>query len=529
MAETCAICCDTFNKSTRFRVICPNTDCNMTACRTCVRTYLIGSSQDPHCMSCRAEWEQDTVDMALGSGFMKKEYRGHRGDYLIERAKSQIPATQEAVERYVECKRLEEMNAADLRKIIEMEAEIKTMREVILGRIRLVDDIRDRHDSLTTIKEKRSFIMPCPDAGCRGYMSSAYKCAACSKFSCPKCLVVLGENKDVAHECDQDTVKTVEQIKRETKPCPKCGERISKVSGCDQMWCTAQGCGTAFSWRTGKIESGTIHNPHYFQWARANAVNGVIPRQPGDVVPNQCGNPNRPISVDAIKLLRTANRSISKNKTSFDIKAIETWVTNGIQNANHVRIVEIPRLREQIRNHENTELLRVKYIVKEITEAELKTALIDRDTRRKKALANLNIMELFTGTFPEIVYRISHSINNKQKPEEILAILRGILFEAITFNEYCNDLLMKYSALYNTTVVMRSVNIADRSFQPPWRHRVRFSKRKVAQILAARTARKDVLLPELPKPVVKTASEVIAQFERGEVVPVIALAPPVSP
>lgn len=486
MAETCPICCDTFNKSTRFRVTCPNTDCNMTACRACVRTYLIGSSQDPHCMGCRAEWEHETVDMALGSGFMKKEYREHRGNYLIERAKSQIPATQEAVERYVECKRLEEMNAADHRKIADMEAEIQTMRQVILERIRLVEDIRAGRDSLATIKEKRSFVMPCPDPGCRGYMSSAYKCAACSKFSCPKCLVVLGENKDEAHECDPDTVKTVEQIKRETKPCPKCGERISKVSGCDQMWCTAQGCGTAFSWNTGKIETGVIHNPHYFQWARANAVDGVIPRQPGDVVLNQCGNPNRPISTEATHMIRTANTTVKlrgENHKAIDVNTIQEWVLSGIQHANHYRIVEIPRLQREIQDYENTELLRVKYIVKEITEAELKAALIGRDTRRKRAVAMLNIIELFAGGFPDIVYRISNSINNTRSADDILNTVRAILTEAVNFNQYCNDLLMKYSALYNVSVWLKSVTV---ELKAVWSHRDKFSKRKVAQILASR-------------------------------------------
>ena len=94
--------------------------------------------------------------------------------------------------------------------------------------------------------------MPCPAPDCKGYLSSAYKCAACSKYACPHCLVVLGVDKDPEHECDPDVVATVEQIKKETKPCPNCGERIGKVDGCNQMWCTK--CHTAFDWRTGKID-----------------------------------------------------------------------------------------------------------------------------------------------------------------------------------------------------------------------------------------------------------------------------------
>ena len=45
------------------------------------------------------------------------------------------------------------------------------------------------------------------------------------------------------------------------------------------MWCVK--CHTAFSWRTGAIET-KIHNPHYYEWMRSKSANGEIPREEGD-------------------------------------------------------------------------------------------------------------------------------------------------------------------------------------------------------------------------------------------------------
>jgi len=64
--------------------------------------------------------------------------------------------------------------------------------------------------------------------------------------------------------CDPSIVESIKAIQKETKPCPKCGTSISKIHGCDQMWCTI--CQTTFSWRTGEIDTGNVHNPHYWEF-----------------------------------------------------------------------------------------------------------------------------------------------------------------------------------------------------------------------------------------------------------------------
>ena len=133
-----------------------------------------------------------------------------------------------------------------------------------------IEDLRIQMREPGEVKEKREFIMNCQSEGCKGFLSTKYKCGLCEKMTCPGCLVV----KEEGHECKETDLSTVKLIRDETKPCPKCGTRISKIDGCDQMWCVE--CKTAFSWKSGNVVNGNIHNPHYYEYLRQSQ--GFVPR-----------------------------------------------------------------------------------------------------------------------------------------------------------------------------------------------------------------------------------------------------------
>lgn len=141
------------------------------------------------------------------------------------------------------------------------------------------DGANDKDDAK---EDRKKFIRRCVRPNCQGFLSQAWKCGICEWYSCSKCYSVRGPNHDSAHECKKEDIETAEMIRKDSKPCPKCGEFINKSSGCSQMYCIV--CHTPWDWNTGKIvTSGPIHNPHYYDWLKRNNAGGEVQRNPADV------------------------------------------------------------------------------------------------------------------------------------------------------------------------------------------------------------------------------------------------------
>ena len=471
MSSECPICCSPYNKSTAKCITCPRPDCEQSACKECVKTYLLGSNSDPHCMHCRVGWDHDFLVQNMTASFLKKEYATHRANVLFEREQARIPDTQNEVIKY---RRLEDMKQQNINLNRERKAlreKLKEMDTEYFARANLIYRIESGEEKIET--EKRAFVMPCPEPECKGYLSTAYKCASCSKFACPHCLVVLGEEKDPNHVCDPDVVATIEQIKKETKGCPKCGERIGKVSGCDQMWCPK--CQTAFSWRTGNVETGIIHNPHYFQWARQNAPDGVIPRQPGDVpAGGQCGD-----NINLSGLNMFIRNGVSQE--TFDV------LIHATRYSNHLRNVRINQNRNHIRWYEDTTESRVHFIVGRVHELRFKESLLNRDIQRKQLTDLNNILDLFANAANDIVNNFIVNIRegveqdvygNYNYGSHRKCLIKKQLFttsavELKKLEDYTNKELIKWAATYGRTVHLVDLD----SFQGERITGLRFTKK----------------------------------------------------
>lgn len=251
----CPVCCETYDKRSHIKVNCGY--CNHECCRECVQSYIVSRPDIPSCMKCSHEWTRQFLMDVCTKTFINKEYKQHREQFLFEREQARLPEAQQIIQLQSQRRVYKD----ELERLEQLTWEKRREIETLTNRIHT-------RDFTAADPTTRKFVRKCPMDDCRGFLSTAWKCGVCEKHICSKC----HEHKEVGHECLPDNVATAELLKRDTKSCPKCGVYITKIDGCDQMWCTD--CHTAFSWRRGTIITGNVHNPHFFEARRAAGIGG---------------------------------------------------------------------------------------------------------------------------------------------------------------------------------------------------------------------------------------------------------------
>jgi hypothetical protein len=436
--KDCPICTDKYNNSNHKPIICEYGDCNFSACKSCIRTYLLNTTTDPNCMECKKVWTENFIVLHLNRSFIINDYKLHRRQLLLDREISKMP---------------ESMHAAGRHQRIENQRTISTnlfeqMREVRKHLSDLQKQWNDSNTELHKIKngkdvaitERKKFIMPCPNNDCRGYLSSQYKCEMCNLHTCSNCHELIGYRKDDPHTCKEENVQSAELIKKETKACPTCGTRIYKISGCDQMWCPE--CHKAFSWRTGLVDNGIIHNPHFYQYQRENAGNNPVPRAPGDVL---CGG---------LCEWYILNNNILKKIPSGTLipeqgKELRSCLADIHRFVAHITRVDLTSARTKVRDLSDFEEIRCKYILKQISKEELAKTIYRNDAQRKKITEMLHIYELLSVVGTELFAKLL-MCNNVH--DVYIREVNDRVEEYNKLRDYCNKQFKMISLTYNKTV-----------------------------------------------------------------------------
>ncbi len=373
----CGVCCESTNKSKRKPITCGY--CQYLSCLSCTKHYLLDTFHEPHCMNCRREWSHSFLIKNLGS-FMKNEYRAKREVLLLEREKTTIPALLPVAERerhilsithYIEQTQAELINwynEYQHSNAIEWQREKREIKRTI----RALLQERSRLYTMDMKEERKVFMMRCTVEECRGFLSTRYKCGLCAASICPDCHVVLAPE----HSCDPNTVATVQELKKSTKPCPACHCPIFKTEGCDQMWCIQ--CHTAFSWRTGQVEKGIIHNPHYFEFVKEKGT-GTVARNPFDI---PCGG--LPDYTQVYHMM--AEYNLGQDEISY----IRILYEN-IGQHREITMRHLPNEQEQL-NHRD---LTLDYILQKYSESQYKAMLYVREQKRQRGLEERQMLEAF--------------------------------------------------------------------------------------------------------------------------------------
>ena len=443
---TCSVCFDKFNLTTRAVTTCPH--CAIQICRTCFQTYLLGEAADvPRCINtdCNRGWERNFLDGEMTSTFRLKTYKEHREKVLADREKAKLPATQAdaaavmaaATLRAEAEERLAKAREESRRIGRELAAAYDTLEHIdrvmtTYGSHRMPDP--DATPAVGAPKPKAkpaTFIKPCPAEDCKGFLSTAWKCGLCDKYTCPDCHDLKGVLRDDPnHHCDPDKVATATLLKAEAKSCPKCGVSICKIEGCDQMWCTQ--CNTGFSWQTGKMDSGPVHNPHYFEWLVSQGRDPTAALQNNGCVADR----------DIVRALSLGNEWRTLNNCYL----AEAWRL-GREAEDAARV-------ENETNDDKLRVMRVKFMLGELSEEEWRYNLQRSEKSTRFAVAKAQVAQVFSGGARELISQILTDGHDKTK-------IRQQVQDLV---KYCNACYGDIERQFNRTI--KPINVEFRMRQP---------------------------------------------------------------
>ena len=358
-------------------------------------------------MSCKKAWAVDFLNASFTQSFLTKEYRANREVVYFKQEETQLPALLHRAEQVLKIENCE----SELKRVdSEMKANQEKEDQLVSTQRALHKKLDAEHKTLVHKKhelfinkgrvevKKKQVVMKCPIGECRGFLDTKFFCGLCNSYVCRDCHVKKDEEEK--HECKKDDVATIQELNRSTKPCPKCHTRIYKTDGCDQMFCIL--CHTPFSWRTGQVETGVIHNPHYFEALRAGNIGHERhnPHQGG------CGAMRnvREVTNVLTVFLQGVYPSDSKARTLLYDEFFYYY-----QQLVHFRTVILPQFAEVVDRNDD----RLKFLTGKLDEKKFKQRLFVHHQSSLRQVEEQQVMTMFVNS-GEDVFRVM-SVENSQE------------------------------------------------------------------------------------------------------------------
>jgi hypothetical protein len=445
--------------------------CTFECCSGCVKKFLLSlpdTCATAHCMECKANWDL-LIERALSPTFLNGDWRKKRARFLLVQEKSMLEEAQAQVVQEERMKKAKEFRkeaalkaeeheyyraeyskkSADYRELShavrngdpsehiydrlfasippfvkidkkKAEAQVEAIPEAAVPSP-IASASPAAASSSSTKQQKRG---PCPAKDCRGILNSEWKCGLCSTQVCPQCRELKSE--DSVHKCDPETVKSVELMSKESRPCPSCGVGIERTEGCSHMFCTS--CKTGFDWNTmKKIADGRNTNPYLAEYKRmgqtrnspASAAATVGACLTERTIYTILENSNRQINTVELHYLlikickddpdTPANAELTEKTT----KAISAY-RDIRSNLRHIAVTHYPSLDPYRRSRGDTSTMeektetymksqRVDYLMKKITEEQWLENIGRRDQLYRREKTVKDILDLWTSGSAEIL------------------------------------------------------------------------------------------------------------------------------
>lgn len=457
--EVCTICIEPFNRTVRKKIECAN--CHTDICAKCIKRFLAETLQEPNCMQCKEVYTKEFLDNSFSVNYRRNVLKNIREIILVEREGQHLPELMHRANALKNSKDMSETIRTLTKKVYETTKDIRDIELSIYNLQENISEYQDetlkkssaeklvacickRNELKKSIKDddktlsdmyklqreyndiyyrggtiKVSNIIPCIKSECKGFLNDDFVCGLCSIFVCSDC----HEIKEEGHVCLQENIDSVIAINTETRPCPTCHTRIFKVNGCDQMFCMQ--CHTAFSWDTGRIDHGRIHNPHYFEWLRNRNLR--MPREMGDV---PCGG-------------LPSIQEIQDKLDVLDVPIAE-YICIGVVHkmAEYIQNKEIQKYHVAAGREEELNFASIDYLAGAISERQWRNKLYQLEKRKEMNTEKRLILDMMLAVLVDYFRAVSEM---SEKPD-VTCMLNEISELRTYYNECIDNLRVRFDS-----------------------------------------------------------------------------------